>query len=155
MQIAGPPVDREPVLVIVGHESVSGAAADPFGALGQVSRIGFFHQLEMLATVESSGAVAVGPSRATCVTEYDPIARNPDQAVSVRKPPSTVLGRGGHLRPQVGRRIGHEDRRRNVVGLQADVLRKSTAVDQVHGHRSGNDASHRDGERKDGQWISR
>jgi len=52
-----------------------------------------------------------------------------------------------------GNRIDHEAELCIVIGRRASRVPEAQALDYVLGYTCGNDVSHRDYQRKDGQWV--
>lgn len=153
MKIARVLVDGEPALVIVEDGIAYRAEGELFGRLRRGPEIAAFDQLTVLPPVEPSKIVAVGLNYAAHVTENDPTRQIPDEPVIFMKPPSALLGHGGRILLPSGNRIDYEAELCIVIGREAYRVPEQAALDYVLGYTCGNDVSHREYQRKDGQWV--
>ncbi|GBD15476.1 Ureidoglycolate lyase [bacterium HR26] len=153
MKIARVLVDGGPALAIVEDGIAYRAEGELFGRLRRGPEIGAFDQLTVLPPVEPSKIVAVGLNYAAHVTENDPTRQIPDEPVIFMKPPSALLGHGGRILLPPGDRIDYEAELCIVIGREAYRVPETAALDYVLGYTCGNDVSHREYQRKDGQWV--
>jgi 2-keto-4-pentenoate hydratase/2-oxohepta-3-ene-1,7-dioic acid hydratase in catechol pathway len=153
MKIARVLADGEPALAIVEDGVAYRAEGELFGRLRRGPEIGAFDRLTVLPPVEPSKIVAVGLNYAAHVTENDPTRQIPDEPVIFMKPPSALLGHGGRILLPPGNRIDYEAELCIVIGREAYRVPESAALDYVLGYTCGNDVSHREYQRKDGQWV--
>src|SRR5690606_17113153 len=145
----------QPRLGIVEDGVVYRAEGDLFdpGALRRGDAVGPLEELELLTPVQPGKIVAVGLNYALHVTENDPTRQVPDEPVLFMKPTSALLPHGGVILLPPGDRIDYEAELCIVIGRRASRVPESQALDYVLGYTCGNDVSHRDYQRKDGQWV--
>ncbi|MBX6754172.1 fumarylacetoacetate hydrolase family protein [Thermorudis peleae] len=155
MQLGRVLLGDTPVLVVVENGVAYRADGDPFqGVVRKGEEIGPFAAQTVLPPVaRPSKIVAVGLNYALHVTENDPTRTIPDEPVLFMKPPSALLGHGGTILLPPGNRIDYEAELCLVIGRRASRVPESSALDYVLGYTCGNDVSHRDYQRKDGQWV--
>ncbi|MBX5445233.1 fumarylacetoacetate hydrolase family protein [Sphaerobacter sp.] len=145
----------QPRLGIVEDGVVYRAEGDLFdpGALRRGDAVGPLDEVELLTPVQPGKIVAVGLNYALHVTENDPTRQVPDEPVLFMKPTSALLPHGGVILLPPGNRIDHEAELCIVIGRRASRVPEAQALDYVLGYTCGNDVSHRDYQRKDGQWV--
>lgn len=147
-------------LGIVEDGIVYRAEGDVFAGPGALRRGEAVGELEALAQrgallppVAPGKIVAVGLNYALHVTENDPTRQVPDEPVLFMKPTSALLPHGGVIALPPGNRIDYEAELCIVIGRRASRVPEAQALDYVLGYTCGNDVSHRDYQRKDGQWV--
>lgn len=148
--------DGQPRLGIVEGDTVyraEGELLDGPGALQKGAVAGTLESLDLLPPVEPGKIVAVGLNYAAHVTENDPTREVPDEPVLFMKPTSALLPHGGVIELPPGDRIDYEAELCIVMGRRAYRVSEDEALDYVLGYTAGNDVSHRDYQRKDGQWV--
>ncbi len=143
----------EPRLGIVEGGLVHRAEGDVFGTLKRGPVVGELDHMALLPPIQPSKIVAVGLNYALHVTENDPTRQIPDEPVLFMKPTTSLLGHGGVIELPPGERIDYEAELCIVIGREAYRIREEEALDYVLGYTCGNDVSHRDYQRKDGQWV--
>ncbi|HVB64624.1 MAG TPA: fumarylacetoacetate hydrolase family protein [Nitrolancea sp.] len=153
MKIARYLADGSPRYGIVEHGTVYQADGDLFEGLSKGAEVGSIDSLTLLPPVEPSKIVAIGLNYALHVTENDPNRTVPTEPVIFMKPQSALLGHGGVIELPVANRIDHEAELCIVIGKTASRVSEAAALDYVLGFTCGNDVSHRDFQRKDGQWV--
>lgn len=145
--------DGEPRYGIVEGSTVYRAAGDPFSELSKGTAVGPLDDLTILPPVEPSKIVAVGLNYALHVTERDPNRQVPTEPVIFMKPTTALLGHGGVIELPPANEIHYEAEVCIVMGREAYRVPEARALDYVLGYTCGNDVSHRDFQRKDGQWV--
>jgi 2-keto-4-pentenoate hydratase/2-oxohepta-3-ene-1,7-dioic acid hydratase in catechol pathway len=153
MKIARYLADGSPRYGIVENDTVFQADGDLFAGLSKGAEVGPIDSLTLLPPVEPSKIVAIGLNYAAHVTENDPNRAVPTEPVIFMKPQSALLGHGGVIELPVANRIDHEAELCIVIGKTASRVSEGEALDYVLGFTCGNDVSHRDFQRKDGQWV--
>ena len=153
MKIARYLANGSPRYGIVEHGTVYQADGDLFEGLSKGAEVGSIDSLTLLPPVEPSKIVAIGLNYALHVTENDPNRTVPTEPVIFMKPQSALLGHGGVIELPVANRIDHEAELCIVIGKTASRVSEAAALDYVLGFTCGNDVSHRDFQRKDGQWV--
>ena len=153
MKIARYLADGSPRYGIVENGTVFQADGDLFEGLSKGAEVGSLDSLTLLPPVEPSKIVAIGLNYALHVTENDPSRSVPTEPVLFMKPQSALLGHGGVIELPVANRIDHEAELCIVIGKTASRVSEAEALDYVLGFTCGNDVSHRDFQRKDGQWV--
>ncbi len=138
---------------IVENGTVYQAEGDLFEGLSKGASAGSMDAMTILPPVEPSKIVAVGLNYALHVTENDPNRQVPTEPVLFMKPQTGLLGHGGVIELPEANRIDEEAEFCMVIGKQASRVSESDALDYVLGYTCGNDVSHRDFQRKDGQWV--
>ena len=153
MKIARYLADGSPRYGIVEDGTVYQADGDLFDGLSKGAEVGSIDSLTLLPPVDPSKIVAIGLNYALHVTENDPTRSVPTEPVIFMKPQSALLGHGGVIELPVANRIDHEAELCIVIGKTASRVSEAEALDYVLGYTCGNDVSHRDFQRKDGQWV--
>jgi 2-keto-4-pentenoate hydratase/2-oxohepta-3-ene-1,7-dioic acid hydratase in catechol pathway len=138
---------------IVENGTVYQASGDLFEGLSKGASVGSMDSMTILPPVEPSKIVAVGLNYALHVTENDPNRQVPTEPVLFMKPQTSLLGHGGVIELPEANRIDHEAEFCIVMGKKASRVPEDEALDYVLGYTCGNDVSHRDFQRKDGQWV--
>jgi hypothetical protein len=77
----------------------------------------------------------------------------PEEPVIFMKPISALLPHGGVIEMPEGDNIHYEAEICVVIGKRAQRISRDDAADYILGYTCGNDVSHRDFQRKDGQWV--
>jgi 2-keto-4-pentenoate hydratase/2-oxohepta-3-ene-1,7-dioic acid hydratase in catechol pathway len=142
-----------PRIGIVDGNDVYRAEGDMFGSLTKGDRAGSLDDLMLLTPVEPGKIVAVGLNYALHVTENDPTRAIPTEPVIFMKPTTALLPHGGVIEMPPADRIDYEAELCIVIGREAHRVSESDALSYVLGYTCGNDVSHRDYQRKDGQWV--
>jgi 2-keto-4-pentenoate hydratase/2-oxohepta-3-ene-1,7-dioic acid hydratase in catechol pathway len=145
--------EEGPQVGIVAGNDVYRASGDMFGTLERGERVGSLDDLRILVPVEPGKIVAVGLNYALHVTENDPTRSVPTEPVIFMKPTSSLLPHGGVIEMPPADRIDYEAELCMVIGREAYRVSEENALDYVLGYTCGNDVSHRDYQRKDGQWV--
>jgi 2-keto-4-pentenoate hydratase/2-oxohepta-3-ene-1,7-dioic acid hydratase in catechol pathway len=145
--------DGEPRYGVLEGDTVYDASGDPFSSLSKGSAVGDLESLSLLTPVQPGKVVAVGLNYALHVTESDPNRQVPDEPVVFMKPTSALLPHGGVIEMPEGNRIDYEAELCVAIGRRAKQVSEAEALDYVLGYTCGNDVSHRDYQRKDGQWV--
>jgi len=153
MKIVRYPDNGSPRYGIVEYGTVYQTQGDLFSGLTKGAQVGSMESLTILPPVEPSKIVAVGLNYALHVTENDPNRQVPTEPVLFMKPQTALLGHGGVIELPPANRIDHEAEFCIVMGKQASRVSEAEALDYVLGYTCGNDVSHRDFQRKDGQWV--
>jgi 2-keto-4-pentenoate hydratase/2-oxohepta-3-ene-1,7-dioic acid hydratase in catechol pathway len=146
-------VDGKPQLGLLEGDTVYAADGDMFDKLSKGDEVGKLDELKLDIPVNPGKVVAVGLNYALHVTESDPNRKVPDEPVIFMKPISSLLPHGGEIEMPEGDNIHYEAEICIVVGKQAKRIKKEDANDYILGYTCGNDVSHRDFQRKDGQWV--
>jgi 2-keto-4-pentenoate hydratase/2-oxohepta-3-ene-1,7-dioic acid hydratase in catechol pathway len=142
-----------PQFGIVEGQDVYAASGDLFAGLQRGERVGSLEDMQVLVPVEPGKIVAVGLNYALHVTENDPTRSVPTEPVIFMKPTSSLLPHGGVIAMPPAERIDYEAELCIVIGREARRVPEAEALDYVLGYTCGNDVSHRDYQRKDGQWV--
>ncbi|HEX3721567.1 MAG TPA: fumarylacetoacetate hydrolase family protein, partial [Nitrolancea sp.] len=129
------------------------ATGDLFDGLSKGAEVGSINSLTLVPPVEPSKIVAIGLNYAAHVTENDPNREVPTEPVIFMKPQSALLGHDGVIELPIANRIDHEAELCIIIGKTASRVSEAEALSYVLGYTCGNDVSHRDFQRKDGQWI--
>lgn len=80
--------------------------------------------------------------------------RIPDEPVLFLKPPSSVIGHGGHIvYPPQSRQVDYEAELGVVIGKRARHVKAEHAKDYIQGYTCFNDVTARDLQKKDVQWT--
>lgn len=145
--------DQGPRYGIVEGSDVYATSGDPFSGLRKGERVGTLEELPLLPPVQPGKIVAVGLNYALHVTENDPTRQVPTEPVIFMKPTTALIGHGAAIELPPGERIDHEAELCVVIGREAYRVSEDAALDYVLGYTCGNDVSHRDYQRKDGQWV--
>lgn len=145
--------DGEPRYGIVEDGIVYRGEGDLFSGLRKGAEVGPFDGLTILPPVAPSKIVAVGLNYALHVTENDPTRQIPTEPVIFMKPTTALIGHGGVIELPPADRIDYEAELCIVIGKEAYRVAEERALDYVLGYTCGNDVSHRDYQRKDGQWV--
>jgi 2-keto-4-pentenoate hydratase/2-oxohepta-3-ene-1,7-dioic acid hydratase in catechol pathway len=145
--------DGEPRYGVLEGDTVYDASGDPFSDLSKGSAVGDLDSLSLLTPVQPGKVVAIGLNYALHVTESDPNRQVPDEPVVFMKPTSALLPHGGVIEMPEGNRIDYEAELCVVIGRRAKRVSEAEALDYVLGYTCGNDVSHREYQRKDGQWV--
>jgi 2-keto-4-pentenoate hydratase/2-oxohepta-3-ene-1,7-dioic acid hydratase in catechol pathway len=154
MKIARYLADGTPHYGIVEDGTLYQASGDLFKGLSKGAEVGSVDSATLLPPVEPSKIVAIGLNYAAHVTENDPNRAVPTEPVIFMKPQSALLAHGGVIElPQGANRIDHEAELCIVIGKTASRVSEADAPNYVLGYTCGNDVSHRDFQRKDGQWV--
>jgi 2-keto-4-pentenoate hydratase/2-oxohepta-3-ene-1,7-dioic acid hydratase in catechol pathway len=153
MKIARYLADGTPRYGIVESGTVYQADGDLFDGLSKGAEVGSIDSLTLLPPVEPSKIVAIGLNYAAHVTENDPNREVPTEPVIFMKPQSALLAHGGVIEMPPANRIDHEAELCIVIGKTASRVSEDDALSYVLGYTCGNDVSHRDFQRKDGQWV--
>lgn len=154
MKIARFAENGRPQYGIVEGDTLYRAEGDPFsGTLRKGAEVGKLDEAELLTPVDPSKIVAIGLNYALHVTESDPNREIPTDPVIFMKPTTALLPHGGVIEMPPANRIDHEAELCIVMGKEAYRVSEERALDYVLGYTCGNDVSHRDYQRKDGQWV--
>lgn len=154
MKIARYLADGTPRYGIVENGTLYQANGDLFAGLSKGAEVGAVDSVTLLPPVEPSKIVAIGLNYAAHVTENDPNRAVPTEPVIFMKPQSALLAHGGVIElPAGANRIDHEAELCIVIGKTASRVSEADAPNYVLGYTCGNDVSHRDFQRKDGQWV--
>ncbi len=140
-------------LGIVEGTTVYRAQGDMFGQLTRGEQVGQLDDLSLLTPVDPGKIVAVGLNYALHVTENDPTREVPTEPVIFMKPTTSLLAPGGVIELPPADRIDYEAELCIVMGKEAHRVSEEDALSYVLGYTCGNDVSHRDYQRKDGQWV--
>jgi 2-keto-4-pentenoate hydratase/2-oxohepta-3-ene-1,7-dioic acid hydratase in catechol pathway len=138
---------------ILEDGTVYAASGDPFSGLTRGDAAGDLDRLTLLTPVQPGKIVAIGLNYALHVTENDPSRTVPDEPVVFMKPISSLLPHGGVIEMPPADRIDYEAELCVVIGKRTKRVSEADALDAVLGYTCGNDVSHRDYQRKDGQWV--
>jgi 2-keto-4-pentenoate hydratase/2-oxohepta-3-ene-1,7-dioic acid hydratase in catechol pathway len=138
---------------ILEGDTVYAADGDPFDGLTRGSEVGKLDDLTLDIPVKPGKVVAVGLNYALHVTESDPNRQVPDEPVIFMKPISALLPHGGVIEMPPGDNIHYEAEICVVIGKRANRVSRDEAFDYILGYTCGNDVSHREYQRKDGQWV--
>lgn len=139
---------------VVEGDTVYAAEGDPFnGTLSKGASVGKLDEVDLLTPVDPGKIVAIGLNYAAHVTESDPDRPLPTEPVIFMKPTSALLPQGGVIEMPPANRIDHEAELAIVIGKEAHHVSEEDAPSYILGYTCGNDVSHRDYQRKDGQWI--
>lgn len=154
MKIARFAENGQPQYGVVEDDTVYRAEGDPFsGTLRKGSAVGKLDEIDLLTPVAPGKIVAIGLNYALHVTESDPNRAIPTEPVIFMKPTTALLSHGGVIEMPPANRIDHEAELCIVIGKEAYRVPEERALDYVLGYTCGNDVSHRDYQRKDGQWV--
>jgi 2-keto-4-pentenoate hydratase/2-oxohepta-3-ene-1,7-dioic acid hydratase in catechol pathway len=153
MQIVRFRGERGTEIGVVGDGVVYRAEGDLFGTLERGERAGTLDELTLDVPVRPGKIVAVGLNYALHVTENDPTRSVPTEPVIFMKPTSALLPHNGVIVMPPAERIDYEAELCIVIGRQARQVSEAEALEYVLGYTCGNDVSHRDYQRKDGQWV--
>ncbi|MDQ3549513.1 MAG: fumarylacetoacetate hydrolase family protein [Chloroflexota bacterium] len=129
------------------------ASGDMFETLTKGARVGGLDEVTLLTPVDPSKIVCVGLNYALHVTETDPNQQAPTEPVIFMKPLTSLLPHGGVIEMPPADRIDYEAELCIVIGKEAFRVSEADAISYVLGYTCGNDVSHRDYQRKDGQWV--
>lgn len=78
----------------------------------------------------------------------------PEEPVLFMKPPSSMIGHGGHIiYPKQSERVDYEGELAFVIGKRARQVPAKYAKDYILGYTCFNDVTARDLQKKDGQWT--
>ncbi|MFW6075976.1 MAG: fumarylacetoacetate hydrolase family protein [Chloroflexota bacterium] len=138
---------------IVENGDIFRAEGDLFDGLTRGDRVGTLDELDLLTPVDPSKIIAIGLNYALHVTENDPTREVPTEPVIFMKPQTSLLPHGGVIELPPAERIDYEAELCMIIGREAYRVSEDEALDYVFGYTCGNDVSHRDYQRKDGQWI--
>lgn len=138
---------------IVENGELYEAQGDLFDGLQKGNHVGKLEDAELLVPVEPTKIVAIGLNYALHVTENDPTREVPTEPVMFMKPTTALLPHGGVIKLPPADRIDYEAELCMVIGREAYRVSEADALDYVLGYTCGNDVSHRDYQRKDGQWV--
>ncbi|MEZ4573091.1 MAG: fumarylacetoacetate hydrolase family protein [Thermomicrobiales bacterium] len=145
--------DGMPAYGIVEDGELYGAEGTPFSGLTKTERIGPLDDASLLVPVEPQKIVAIGLNYALHVTENDPTRETPTEPVIFMKPTTALLAHDEVIKLPAAERIDYEAELCVVMGREAYRVSEEDALDFVLGYTCGNDVSHRDYQRKDGQWV--
>ena len=129
------------------------AHGTPFATLDIGEAVGPLEDLRLLPPVEPTKIIGVGLNYARHVTEHDPNRQIPSEPVLFMKPTTALIPHGGTILLPPGDRIELEAELCVVISRQAYRVSEDAAPDYILGYTCGNDVSHRDFQRKDGQWV--
>lgn len=138
---------------IVEGDDIFAASGDPFGGLTKGERVGSVSKVTLDIPIVPGKIVAVGLNYAAHVTENDPTREVPTEPVIFMKPNSALLPPGGVIELPPADRIDYEAELCIVIGKRASRVDEAESLGYVLGYTCGNDVSHRDQQRKDGQWV--
>lgn len=153
MKIARYKQDGGAAYGIVEGDAVYAASGDLFGGLTKGERVGSVDEVTLNIPVVPGKIIAVGLNYAAHVTENDPTREAPTEPVIFMKPNSALLPPDGVIELPPADRIDYEAELCIVIGKRASRVGEAEALDYVLGYTCGNDVSHRDQQRKDGQWV--
>lgn len=136
---------------ILEGDTVFKADGDMFGQLSKGAQVGNLQDVTLLTPVEPGKIVAVGLNYAAHAAESG--AEVPTEPVVFMKPVSSLLAQDGVIELPPADRIDYEAELCIVIGKEAYRVSEDEALSYVLGYTCGNDVSHRDYQRKDGQWV--
>lgn len=136
---------------ILEGDTVFKADGDMFGQLSKGAQVGSLQDVTLLTPVDPGKIVAVGLNYAAHAAESG--AEVPDEPVIFMKPQSSLLAQDGVIELPPADRIDYEAELCIVIGKEAYRVSEDEALSYVLGYTCGNDVSHRDYQRKDGQWV--
>lgn len=146
-------VDGQPRYGVLEGDTVYAADGYLFSGLTRGAEIGKLDDLTLDTPVSPGKVVAIGLNYALHVTENDPTREVPDEPVVFLKPTSSLAPHGANIELPPGDNIHYEAELCVVIGRRAKRISRDEAFDYILGYTCGNDVSHRDYQRKDGQWV--
>ena len=138
---------------IVEDGTVYRTEGDLFSGLTRGAEVGPLDSLDLLTPVDPGKIVAIGLNYALHVAEGGADRALPTEPIIFMKPTTALLPHGGVIEMPPANRIDHEAELCIVIGKEAYRVSEAEALDYVLGYTCGNDVSHRDQQRKDGQWV--